>query len=249
MLIKAMRKILGEEKDLRNKLHSYYIYEANRDEQQRAKKQFEELLTNYTDKKFLALAPTKKTRTYIQDLLYLKTEPTWEKVIKKFFTGMIHLLEREIKKSKNILKPKNVVSKIKKELQNIHIYHKEDIVEITEKGSIIQVNYISKQHSPEHKKIFEAWRDTQLKFTINFAKNIFIWDYINVHASLRGKNIGTTLSLFCERLAKDLGITRFSVQYPNRDYWIKKMNYEIPYTYRIGSGVHTNYTLEGYKEL
>ena len=114
---------------------------------------------------------------------------------------------------------------------------------------------MSKRFSPEYNpkklsyyNVFEPWRDTQFIFTMNFNKNLFVWDYLNVHKPFHGKRIGTKCALFIEKMAKKFGFTRFSVEYPNRVYWIKKLNYKIPYKYRISSGRY-NYTLEGYKEV
>lgn len=249
MLTKSMRKIFAGSNDLGNKIHSYYIYHSNKNIQLKAKKEFEDLLNSYSDKKFISLGPTKDSRDLIKKFIKLKNEPTWNKVVDKFIKGMIHLLEREITYSKEIPKPNNIINKIKRELKKIYIFNKEDIIKITEEYSSIKVDYISKKYSPEYDGKYESWRDTQLIFSLNFEKGLFIWDYINIYPSLRGKGMGTKLSLFCEELAKGFGFSRFTVEYPNRKYWIKKMNYEIPYKYRIGSGERSDYTLEGYKEL
>ena len=142
----------------------------------------------------------------------------------KFLKGMYDLLEREIKKAHKIEKPKNISNKLKKELKKLKIYDKTDLIEIKEpKKNIIKVDYISVKNSPEYKKKFKSWRDTQFKFTLYFDKGLFVWDYINIHKILRGKGLGSTLVKFCERLAKDLGIKRFSVEWPNRKYWSKRI--------------------------
>jgi len=243
MLTKKLYKILGENNDLGNKLHSYYIYKCNKNKQIKTKQLIESILKNKTP--LSKLAYNKTTKTLIKKL-NIK-----EKTTKKILKALIDLLEREIKQAKPIPKPKNIKNKLKK----LPIYKKEDLIKIKQDKDSIKVNYLSKRFSPDYnpKKLsynneFESWRDTQFIFTLNFKKNLFIWDYINVSKQFHGKKIGTKTVLFIEKLAKQLGFTRFSVEYPNRQYWIKKLNYKIPYKYRVGSGKR-NYTLEGYKEI
>ena len=255
MLNKTIYLLLGENKDLGNKLHAHYVYECDRNVQIRIKKKIESILKNYSDKKLLGLAYDKTTKKLIQELISLKKEENWFKVVVKILKGLRDLLNREIEKAKPILKSKSLIKNIKEELKKLTIYHPSDIIKITSKNGSIKVNYLSKRFSPKYdpKKfsyynLLEPWRDTQFIFTMNFNKNLFVWDYINVHKSFHGKRIGTKSALFVEKLAKQLGFTRFSVEYPNRGYWIKKLNYKIPYKYRISSGKH-HYTLEGYKEI
>ncbi|MBU3940526.1 MAG: hypothetical protein KKH88_01200 [Nanoarchaeota archaeon] len=252
MLNKKIYSVLGENKDLGNKLHSYYVYKSNKKIQIKTKKKIESILNNYSDKKLVGLAYDKTTRKFIQELILLKKEKNWNKIVIKILKGLKDLLEREIKEAKIV--PKITTSNIKEELKKLPIYHKSDILKIKQEKGLIKVDYLSKRFSPEYNKkklsyynIFEPWRDTQFIFTLNFNKNLFIWDYINIHKQFRGKRIGTKCALLMEKFAKKLGFTRFSVEYPNREYWIKKLNYKIPYKYRISSGKH-NYTLEGYKE-
>jgi len=254
MLNKKIYLVLGENKDLGNKLHTHYVYECDKNAQIRIKSKVDDILEDYSDKKLLGLAYDRTTKKLIQELIYLKKEKNWSKILNKILKSLSDLLEREIEEAKHLSKPK--LTKIKKELLKIPIYDKSDIIKIKEdKKGIIKINYLSKRFSPKYnpKKfsyygIFEPWRDTQLIFTLNFNKNLFIWDYINIEKSFHGKRIGTKCALFVEKLARKLGFTRFSVEYPNRAYWIKKLNYKIPYKYRVGSG-KTEYTLEGYKEV
>ncbi|MFH1506539.1 MAG: hypothetical protein ABIE94_06155 [archaeon] len=256
MLNKTLYLVLGENKDLGNKLHSHYVYESDKNTQIRIKKEIESILMNYSDNKLLGLAYDKTTKKLIQELINLKKEKNWKKIIVKILTGLRDLLEREIEEAEPISKPKSLVNNIKEELKKLPIYHTTDIIKIIEeKKGIIKVYYLSKIFSPKYdpkklsyNNVFEPWRDTQFIFTMNFNKNLFVWDYINVHKPFHGKRIGTKCALFVEKLAKKLGFTRFSVEYPNREYWIKKFSYGIPYKYRISSGKY-QYTLEGYKEL
>jgi len=68
---------------------------------------------------------------------------------------------------------------------------------------------------------------------MNFDKNLFIWDYINVDKEFHGKKIGTNNAIFVEKFARQLGFTRFSVADPNRSYWIKKLDYKIPQSFLL----------------
>ena len=81
-------------------------------------------------------------------------------------------------------------------------------------------------------------------FELNFNKNLFIWKYINVHKSLRGKGIGSKLIEFAEKLGRDLGFKRFTVEYPNREFWAK-IGYKVPERCDVGYG----YSHEAYKEI
>jgi len=256
MLSKNIFLVLGENKDLGNKLHAHYIYECDKKEQNKIKSKIDDILKDYSDEKLLGLAYDISTKKLIQDLICVKKEKNWSKIVVKMLKGLRDLLEREIKKAKPIQKPKSVIKYVKRELEKLHIYHETDAIRITEeKKGLIKVNYLSKRFSPNYDPrklsyygIFQSWRDTQFIFTLNFNKNLFIWDYINVEKSFHGKGIGTKCALFVEKLAKQIGFSRFSVEYPNRAYWIKKLNYKIPSKYRIGSGKY-QYTHEGYKEV
>jgi len=256
MLNKKKYLLLGENKDLGNKLHTRYVYNSNRNTQIKIKDKIDSILLNYSDNKLLSLAYDKITNKLIQELISLKKEKNWLKIIFKILNGLRDLLDREITKAKPISKPKSIIKKITKELEKLLIYHPSDIIKIKqEKKGLIKVNYLSKSCSPDYNpkklsyyNVFEPWRDTQFIFTMNFNKNLFVWDYINVHKQFHGKRIGTKCILFVEKLAKQFGFTRFSVEYPNRAYWTKKLNYQIPQKYKIGSGKY-QYTHEGYKEL
>jgi len=253
MINKKLYQILGENKDLGNKLHAYYVYKCSKQKQVKIKKTIDKLIHDYSDKQFKELAYDNTTKTLINELIALKNEHNWMKIILKLLKGLSHLLKREIGHAEKLQKPDNIRKYVEKEIKKLHIYHKSDIIKVKEKGDVVEVDYLSRRFSPEYnpdKKScynrFEPWRDTQFIFTLNFSKNLFIWDYINVHKSFWGKRIGTKAAKFVERLAKDLGFKRFSVEYPNRKYWMRKMGYKIPYGYRIGSG-KCQYTHEGYK--
>jgi hypothetical protein len=256
MLSKKLYLVLGENKDLGNRLHSYYVYKAGKNKQIKAKLMIDSLIKNYSDTKLLELAYDNKTRKYINEIILLKKEKNWGKIMLKLLKGIGDLLDREIKSAKKIRQPQKIRQILKKQMQNLAIYNPSDIINIKEeKTGVIQINYVCLRYSPKYDKNklsyenkFEPWRDTQFIFTLNFNKNLFIWDYINVNKAFHGRKIGTRIAKHIEKLAKSLGFTRFSVEYPNRRYWINKMRYKIPYKFRIGSG-RWQYTNEGYKEI
>lgn len=247
MLNETLYKALAADGLLANKLHSHYVYHADREEQQRAKALIENLIKDYSDKKFVRLGFNKTTKALIKELISYKDEPNWKEAIQKFFQGLIGLLERELEKAEKIEKPSYLKRLVQREFKKIHIWEKGDLLEIEKiKDHIFEVTYTSMAHSPTYEKKFEVWRDTRLTFQLNFEKNLFVWIYINIHKDFRGKGIGSKLIKFCENLAKDLGFTRFSVEWPNRKFW-EKHGYEIPKKYKIGTGKYA-YTHEGYKE-
>ena len=253
MLNRAIYGVLGEEKDLGNKLHTHYVYESDRDTQEKTKKKIESIISNYSDTTLLSLAYDRTTKKLMRELMSLKSEKNWSRIVIKILKGLRKLLQREIEKAKPI--PKPTIQNIKKGLMNLPSYHPSDTITLEQKQGRIRVNYLRKRFSPEYDSkiltyygMYESWRDTQFIFSMNYRKNLFVWEYINVHKKYQGKNIGTKGALSIEKLAKKLGFTRFSVEYPNRAYWINKLKYKIPLDYRIGSGKY-QYTLEGYKEV
>lgn len=246
---KRLYKIFGDEKNLGNKLHSFYISTCDKKRQIEMKRKLEALIKNYDDGKFSDLAYNSDTKKLIQEVIELKNEQDWFKVIIKYFLGLSDLLEREIKKAVEIPQRETIIGDIGKKIKKIYIFHPSDIIKINEEEKgIFMVNYVSRKFSPEFNGKFGMWRDTEFIFTLNFKKNLFIWNYINIHNPLRGKGLGTILSKYCENFGKDLGFKRFMVQYPNSDYWIKKMSYSISNKCRIGSGRYS-YTHEAYKEI
>jgi hypothetical protein len=256
MLDKKLYLIFGDNKDLGNILHSHYLYKCNMETQIKILNKISNIICDYNDLKFISLGYNKNSKNLIKELIAFKKEPNWDKIIIKFLKGLKTLLEREINKAKPLNIPPRIQEIIKTEIKKIPFYKKNSIVKISEtKKDVITTNLLNLNYSPDYdpKKQsyygkWEPWRDTQLIFKLNFNKNLFIWDYINVHKKFRGKRIGTNSAKRIEKFANKLGFTRFTVEYPNRKYWINKMNYEIPYKYRIGSGKY-QYTHEGYKEL
>lgn len=249
VLSEKLYLILGKDNDLGNKLHSHYVYECNRNKQKEVKTKIDDLIEKYSDGKFIGLAYDGVTSKLIRELIALKDDPQWSEVIRKFLKGLSDLLGREIQKAAKIPKPERVFEDIRNGLKRMDIYDELDIVNIEEESpGTVKVDYLSRRLSPEYDGTFKVWRDTQFIFTLNFEKNLFIWNYINLRESLRGKGMGSRLVESCERLAKGLGFRRFSVEYPNRKFW-EKMGYQIPEKYRIGEAEEQNYTHEGYKEM
>lgn len=246
-----LMRIIGENKDLGNKLHSHYIYNCDAKEQTEAKQKIDKLIEKYTDKDFLKLSYNNTTRQLILELMELKEEPHWQEIVRRMLRGLSHLLERELARAKKILKPDKIRKKIIEKLKKLHIYEASDVIEVNEKKELVKVHYLSLKHSPlydEKKKSydnkFEPWRDTEIIFELNFKKNLFIWKYINIHEKFRGKGVGTKMIILAEELAKELGFTRYTVEYPNRDFW-KKMEYIVHEKCDVGIG----YSHEAYKEM
>lgn len=261
MISEKLREVLGRNNDLGNLLHTHYIYNCGKEDQIIARAKLEALLKHYkrfkhhSDEGLLGLAFDENSEGLLAELIALKKEPNWQEIITKILEGLSHLLDRELEKAQSIPKPAKVEEEVIKELVKIHIYHPDDRIEVTEKDGIVLVHYLSMQHSPEYdeqKKSyygkFEPWRDTEMIFQLNFNKNLFIWEYLNVHESLRNKGMGTKLVQFAEELGKSLGFTRFTVEYPNRKYW-RKMGYNVPEKCIVGEKEETSYTHEAYKEI
>lgn len=243
MLNKRIYQILIE-KNLGNKLHSQYVYLRDKESQIEIKKQIDDLLMDFSPPRLVSLGYDDPTRRLIHELIDLKEEPNWEKIVVKILKALSTILKREIIEARPISKPD--ISLIESLLTQMPTHDESNQIKIRDRTGAIHVDILSKKFSPEYNGKFELWRDTQFIFKLFYKKNLFVWDYLNVREPFRGKNIGTSNVLFIEKMAKDLGFTRFSVEYPNRRYWIKKLAYKIPYSYRIGSGRY-QYTLEGYK--
>lgn len=182
----------------------------------------------------------------INEFIDLKNEPNWEKIVVRILKALSLILQREIVEARPISKPE--VSIIESYLTQMPDYDAPHQIKIEYISGGIQVHVLNKKLSPKHSDSFKLWRDTEFNFKMLFSKNLFTWEYLNVHDPYRGKNIGTSYVLFIEKMAKNLGFSRFSVENPTRRYWIKKLSYKIPYNYRIGSGRY-QYTLEGYKTI
>lgn len=258
-----LREVLGRNKDLGNILHTYYIYECHRDKQMIAKAKISALLNQYKrggqfpEEGLLDLAGFDKTaKKYMRELIALKDEPDWNEIMEKLLQGLHHLLDREIVLAERMLRSERVKEHVMKELTKIHIYAPGDIIEVegdSHGDGKLTIHYLSMQHSPEYdEKInsyqgkWEPWRDTEMIFELNFNKGLFIWKYLNVHESLRGKEMGSKLVKFAEGLGKELGFRRFTVEYPNRRFW-KKMGYDVPKKCIIEED-DTGYAHEAYKQ-
>ncbi len=259
MLTKKIYKLLDVPNLLGVKLHSHYVYQCDRDEQKKAKKLIESLLKDYSDEKFISLGFDGERKKLIMELIKLKNEPDWDRMVMKFLKGLKELIERELKKAEEVQKPRNLAKYVKKELKKLHIYHRTDVVKVKEiKNGVFEVVYLSKRYSPEYKRgwkvwkkvPFRIWKDTQFIFLLNFNKGLFVWWYINVHDDYKSQGWGTKMVKFCEQLAKDLGFRRFSVEWPNRRFWCKKQGYKVKAGHTLESkDKKYYYSHEGYKEL
>ena len=245
MLNKRLSHILME-KNLGNKLHSHYVYLSDRESQIKINKIINDILIDFNPQDLVFLGYDETTIRLIHEFIDLKDEPNWEKIVVKILKALSTILKREIVEARPKSKPDT--SLIESCLTHMPNYDGSHQITIEENSGVIQVHVLNKKLSPKHTDIFERWRDTELNFKLLFCKNLFAWEYLNIHEPYRGKKIGTSYVLFIEKMAKDLGFSRFSVENPTRRYWNKKLSYQIPYSYRIGSG-RFQYTLEGYKTI
>ncbi len=243
MLNKRLSQILME-KNLGNKLHSHYVYLSDRESQIKIKKIIDDIVNDFNHLELVSLGYDDTSSRLIDEFIDLKDEPNWEKIVVKILKALSMILKREIVEARPISNPD--ISLIESRLTQMPHYDASHQIKIEDISGVIQVHVLNKKLSPKHTDVFELWRDTEFNFKLLFNKNLFAWDYLNIHEPHRGKKIGTSYVLFIEKMAKDLGFARFSVENPTRRYWIKKLSYQIPYRYRIGSG-RFQYTLEGYK--
>jgi GNAT superfamily N-acetyltransferase len=234
------------EKNLGNIIHTHYICLSDRDSQIEIKKNIDEIVIDFKPRKLVSLGYDDTSIRLINEFIDLKNEPNWEKIVVRILKALSLILQREIVEARPISKPE--VSIIESYLTQMPDYDAPHQIKIEYISGGIQVHVLNKKLSPKHNDSFKLWRDTEFNFKMLFSKNLFTWEYLNVHDPYRGKNIGTSYVLFIEKMAKNLGFSRFSVENPTRRYWIKKLSYKIPYNYRIGSGRY-QYTLEGYKTI
>jgi GNAT superfamily N-acetyltransferase len=234
------------EKNLGNIIHTHYIYLSDRDSQIEIKKNIDEIVIDFKPRKLVSLGYDDTSIRLINEFIDLKNEPNWEKIVVRILKALSLILQREIVEARPISKPE--VSIIESYLTQMPDYDAPHQIKIEYISGGIQVHVLNKKLSPKHNDSFKLWRDTEFNFKMLFSKKLFTWEYLNVHDPYRGKNIGTSYVLFIEKMAKNLGFSRFSVENPTRRYWIKKLSYKIPYNYRIGSGRY-QYTLEGYKTI
>ncbi len=244
------KQIMGIIKDenLGNKLHSHYIYTIGPELQLKSKEVIDSVINNYSDEGFSRLAYDSETRALMHDLVGLPHTRSWNVFKDGFLNGMSLLLDREIMRTHPVKLRKDTASIILKSLQSLDIYSDKDILSFKDGDNFLRCDYISMNYSPEYDKEFGIWRDTQFKFTLYTDKGLFVWDYLNVNKKFRGKGIGTKTVLELEKVGQSLGFKRFSVEYPNREYWTGKLGYDIPKDCMIGSG-NNQYTHEAYKEV
>ena len=245
MLNKRLSHILME-KNLGNKIHTHYVYHSDRESQIEIKKNIDDIVLDFNPRKLVSLGYNDTSIKLINEFIDLKKEPNWEKIVVRILKALRLILQREIVEARPISNPD--ISHIEARLTQMPDFDAPHQIKIEDVSGGIQIHVLNKKLSPKYDCGFELWRDTEFNFKLLFSKNLFAWEYLNVHDPYRGKNIGTSYVLFIEKMAQDLGFTRFSVENPTRRYWIKKLSYKIPYNYRIGSGRY-HYTLEGYKTI
>ncbi|MFW5746977.1 MAG: hypothetical protein ACOCWQ_05520, partial [Nanoarchaeota archaeon] len=127
MLPKKLYAVLGENKDLGNKLHTHYVYYSWKKEQVKAKENIASILEDYSDKKLLGLAYDATTKKLLREFISLKKESHWEKVLQKILKGLYELLTREIENAAPIPR-----ASIRMKINKLPIYDKDDILMITE---------------------------------------------------------------------------------------------------------------------
>ncbi|MHA1475929.1 MAG: hypothetical protein ACTSQ5_12175 [Promethearchaeota archaeon] len=256
MLNEKLYLIFCDENDLGDLLFNHHIHEANIKSQIETRTLIQELLNKYNDEKFIELGFDKNSKDLIKQFISCKYEKNWKEFIKKFLMGVLKLLEREISKSSRLKIPSKFPKNLQYEMTKLPIYHKNSIIKINEvQKGVFEINLLNLEYSPDYNPNqlnyygkWESFRDTQLVFILNFNKNLLKWEYINVHKRFQGMRIGTKSALMIENFASKLGFSRFSVEFPNRQFWINKMGYDIPDRYKFGSGMY-EYTLEAYKEI
>jgi hypothetical protein len=151
VLNKKLFLVLGDNKDLANRLHSHYVYLSDREVQIEIKNKIDDILVDFTDNKLREIAYDEKTRDLMQELIDLKEEHNWKKVVIKMFNGLSYLNDRELKKASGIPRPENIEVDIINEIKNWDIFHKTDHIKVKEiKSDIIKVNYLSRRLSPEY---------------------------------------------------------------------------------------------------
>jgi GNAT superfamily N-acetyltransferase len=234
------------EKNLGNKIHSHYIYHSDRESQIEIKNNIDDIVIDFNPRELVSLGFDDTSIKLIDEFIDLKDTPNWEKIVVRILKALSLILQREIVEARPI--SNSDISLIESCLTQMPDYDAPHQIKIEDISGGIQVHVLNKKLSPEYNGGFKLWRDTEFNFKLLFSKNLFVWEYLNVHDPYRGKSIGTSYVLFIEKMAKDLGFSRFSVENPTRRYWLKKLSYKIPYSYRIGSGRY-QYTLEGYKTI
>ncbi|MBT4087729.1 MAG: hypothetical protein HOE30_04465 [Deltaproteobacteria bacterium] len=234
------------EKNLGNNLHTHYIYHSERGSQIEIKNIIDDIVIDFNPRELVSLGYDDISIRLINEFIGLKDEPNWENIVVRILKALSLILQREIDEARPISTLD--ISHVESCLTQMPDYDAPHKIKIEDISGGIKVHVLNKKLSPKHNDSFELWRDTEFNFKLLFSKNLFVWEYLNVHDPFRGRGIGTSYVLFIEKMALDLGFSRFSVENPTRRYWIQKISYKIPYNYRIGSGSY-QYTLEGYKTI
>ncbi len=240
--------IWGIGDDLGNKIHSHLIYEASREEQELWLSKIDTLLNDFNDRNLIVFGFDKETRRLLCKLIRTRSSSNralWLKLNHKLFKGLRYLLVREL----TVVKPvrqRRLAQRFIKEIKKLRFYHPSDILTSKKSQRSIGIRYLCTSKSPEHDGKFTPWRDTEFTFEVHLDKGLFVWTYLNVHKEHRGKGLGTAMVKSVERIARKLGINRFSVEYPNRRYWRHYLGYTVPSQVIVG---REGYSIEAYKEV
>ena len=255
-LTRPLWLVLGDGANLGSKLMRHYVYESDRKTQIQVRSRIRQLLEDPDKQGLISLCFDEDSRVLLEKLMALRAEPNWRWVLDRWLGGLCELLDRELNRATAVYAPPTPVRTIEVALRRLPISSSGDLMKVREKQTgLFEVNYLNRAWSPDcdgaplgEDGEFEPWRHTQFIFVLNFTRNLLVWQYINVHPRCRGKGIGTAAVGCIEAVARELGITRASVEYPHRRFWPMKLGYHLPYRYRIGWG-RCQYTIEAYKEL
>jgi len=238
--------VFGIKEGLGNPLHSKIIYDSSRKEQKKWLEKVENIIKDFDDGKLRAFGRDRKTAKKINKLIKLRTSKnykTWMNVVMKFFKGLRYLLQRELRLGKPISR-KNLDKLFISEIKKQSFYNSKDLIKTKKTTGKIEIWYISLNKSPGYNKKFVLWRDTEFKIIILLDKGLFVWMYLNVNDKYKNKGLGTKMAKAMEQFARKRGIKRFSVEWPNRNYWRYKLGYTLPNKLCIG---REGYSLECFK--
>ncbi len=249
--------ILCDPNVLGNKLPTKYIYQSTSREQKQAIEIIEKYLEHKRDIDLLKMAFDEDSEMLLGKLLKLKNEENWYLLTDKYLTSLLHLLKREIKNIKPELGSKIPIELINDITHFIPIYKDGDVLnhDLIING-VVEIDYIARGknnsdqlYSPNYTRKFEIFRDTQFTISLNFNQGLFVWYYLNVDPSHRGKGFGKALVKNIETYAHKIGFNRFSVEWPNRGFWVKHLNYNVEDEWLFQIEDDYAYSIEGYKEI
>lgn len=154
--------------------------------------------------------------------------------------GIVALLEREIREARPIANYEHAVLG--------RAFHElgYDAIEGSIVGPVYRIEAKRSDRSPEDDGSFVLWRDTEAHVTIHTDRDLLVWRYLNVAPAFRGEGFGTETVRTIEAAALSFGITRFSVEWANLEFWARFGYRDYP-DLRVGSG-EKDYHPEAYRE-